>query len=284
MEEALDRGFLRAPNRRRLKFALMWANHDWADYFPPPFGKPWNSWLPSRHTEGDLERVFDECATRYFRRPNYWRVDGRLFFSLFLPVRFIEQLGGEKATRRLLTRVDRRLAARRLPPVHWNGMIWDASRAPMLQAAGFHSTTSYNMASTGTTSPELTQEYTDLVEAHRRHWKTFDGKPLVHCPVVTIGWDVTPRCDQSLKWPFPPSPVSGGHDYPYGHLVVNNTPELFEKLCRHAAEHVAHAPRDKRPFAVFVNAWNEWTEGSYLLPEKRTGKAHLEALQRAFGG
>jgi hypothetical protein len=43
MEEALERGFLHAPNPNRLKFALMWANHHWADYFPAPFGQKWNS-------------------------------------------------------------------------------------------------------------------------------------------------------------------------------------------------------------------------------------------------
>ena len=37
-----------------------------------------------------------------------------------------------------------------------------------------------------------------------------------------------------------------------------------------------------KPFAVMLNAWNEWTEGSYLLPEKRTGTAYLEALRRVF--
>ena len=46
MEEALEKGFLKAPNRKRLKFALMWANHNWADYFPALYDKPWNSWLP----------------------------------------------------------------------------------------------------------------------------------------------------------------------------------------------------------------------------------------------
>ena len=31
-----------------------------------------------------------------------------------------------------------------------------------------------------------------------------------------------------------------------------------------------------------INAWNEWTEGSYLLPDTVNGTAHLEAIQNIF--
>ena len=39
----------------------------------------------------------------------------------------------------------------------------------------------------------------------------------------------------------------------------------------------------RQPFAVLINAWNEWTEGCFLLPEERTGNARVEAIQRTFG-
>lgn len=36
LHDALERSFLQAPNRHRnrLRFALMWANHDWNTIFP----------------------------------------------------------------------------------------------------------------------------------------------------------------------------------------------------------------------------------------------------------
>ncbi|RFC42744.1 MAG: Glycosyltransferase WbsX, partial [Verrucomicrobia bacterium] len=46
----------------------------------------------------------------------------------------------------------------------------------------------------------------------------------------------------------------------------------------------AHVQQDpQQPFAVFVNAWNEWTEYSFLLPEKRYGLGYLRELKKALG-
>jgi len=281
MEEALERGFLKAPSRRRVKFAIMWANHDWSDYFPPPFAKPWNMWLPSRHSAHDLERVIDYSIQHYFCQPNYWKVDGRLFYSIFQPAKFIQELGGPQTTRKLLAKIDRRLRAAGLPAIHWNGMLWSADPVPSMKDAGFHSTTTYVINSTGKAPETLVERYEDLMEAHQQSWKRLSAAPLPHCPIVSMGWDVTPRCIKDLPWPFPKSPVSGRHDYPYMSLTVGNTPELYEQLCRDARRHVEM--NEPLPSAVFLNAWNEWTEGSYLLPEKRYGTAYLKALKKVFG-
>ncbi|MBS0662149.1 MAG: glycoside hydrolase family 99-like domain-containing protein [Verrucomicrobia bacterium] len=282
MEEALERGFLRAPNRRRLKFALMWANHHWADYFPAPFDQPWNSWLPIRHTPRDLTRVVDYAVENYFRQPNYWRVEDRLFFSLFQAEWLVEQLGGIEATRREFRKIDRRLAAAGLPAMHWNAMTWGAGPVAKLKAAGFHSTTTYNVTSDGRPKGGMVQQYPAVMAEHGRKWRELAAAPLPHCPVVTMGWDVTMRCVQKLRWPFPPSKRTGNHDYPYCHLVVGNTPRRFGRLCCQARAFAESDPR--RPYAVFVNAWNEWTEASYLLPEKRYGLAYLRELKKAFLG
>ena len=280
MQEALEQGFLRAANRDRMKFALMWANHDRRDQFCPVFGKERTVWLPSRHSPHDLERVIDYCAEHYFRQSNYWQVQGRLFFSVFLAPKFVEELGGAQPTRRLLERIDSRLRRANLPPMHWNGMVSSPSAAKTLQEAGFHSTSRYNIHSAGKVRPDLTESYEDIIEAHRQHWQRMSSAPLVDLPVVTTGWDVSPRCAHDIPWPFPLSPITGRHEYPYVPVVVGNTPELFERLLRDAAQHIAQAPR--QPFAVLLNAWNEWTEGCYLLPEERTGTAFLEAVKRAF--
>jgi len=281
MEEGLERGFLHARNRRKVKFALMWANHHWADYFPPPFAKTWNSWLPSRHTPADWNRVVEYCAGNYFSQPNYWRVDGKLFFSLFEPARFVRELGGPEKARRVLAATNRILTRRKLPPLHLNAMLWEPEPVGDLKAAGFSSTTTYNITATDSVPGNFTMDYRDLIVSHEKHWAKFAGTPLPHCPTVTIGWDCTPRCVKDLPWPFPADPRTGKHDYPYLPVVVGNTPALFGALCDKARARCLET--QPSPNAVFVNAWNEWTEGSMLLPEKRYGLGYLKALKAAFG-
>jgi hypothetical protein len=274
MEEALEKGFLRASNRNRMKFALMWANHDRRDQFCPEFGKPRTVWLPARHSPRDLTRVIDYCIEHYFRQPNYWRVNGGFFFSIFHAEDFIKQLGGAEKTRALFKEMDDRLRKAKLPPMHWNAMVKDPKAAAVAEQAGFHSTSRYNVHSANKVRPDFTERYEDVMEAHREHWKKMLASPLVNLPVVTMGWDSTPRCRPDVPWPFPKS------EYPYTPVVVGNTPERFEQLLRDAARHIKNDPR--KPFGVLINAWNEWTEGGYLLPEERTGTAYLEAIKRTF--
>ena len=295
MEEALESGFLQAPNRNRLRFALMWANHHWSDYFPAPFEGAWNSWLPMRHSLRDLNTVIDYCVDHYFCQANYWRVHDELFFSIFQPELLIDHLGGAEKARRAFQRIDRALHARGLPSIHWNAMTKSAEHVPQFAAAGFATTTSYNCITSGKAGPgtDLIDRYEDVVKAHRKLWRAMSNDKCPYLPVVTTGWDVTPRCRHEVPWPFqPPKQMTEGHPfaehnpkgklcYPYIQVAVGNTPARFGRLCHDAAQHLRET-ESKHP-VVFLNAWNEWTEGAYLLPEKRYGDGYLKAVRSAFG-
>lgn len=39
----------------------------------------------------------------------------------------------------------------------------------------------------------------------------------------------------------------------------------------------------KAPRIVTVNSWNEWTEGSYIESDAKSGCAYLEAVRDVFG-
>lgn len=65
------------------------------------------------------------------------------------------------------------------------------------------------------------------------------------------------------------------------HIFVNSSPaayqEWLEKVVKHSQKSL---PADRR--YVFVNAWNEWAEGTHLEPDRRYGYAYLQATSDAI--
>jgi hypothetical protein len=294
MEEALEQGFLQAPNRERLKFALMWANHSWGTW-PAITGIPGMHaasginqgqaiWLPQRHYLEDLDRVVDYCCEHYFHEPNYWRVDGQPVFSFFNVNALPEELGGEAAARGALERMTARAQTHGLPGIHFvanigccddNLYCCGYDRPPRARAMGFSSVFAYNIVRTPGFSALANDRplvpYEDVIASHQYCWDRIERWGVPHHPVVTLGCDVTPRWHRGVTLPMDFRALG------YEPIIIGNTPERFSELCRLALQQTAQNPE---PRAIFLNAWNEWTEGMYLLPEEQYGTAYLEALRR----
>ena len=270
----LEQAFLQATNQARLKFALMWANHDWRNYFPVPKDQEPAMLLPSRTSPRDFGRLMQYCRTTYFCRSNYWRVAGGLYFGIFETDKFVQQLGGPAATRRVLEQIRAETRQAGLGELHFGAFPGAPESLVTLREAGFDSATTYNVTGSGKASlPDHPLDwYADLVDRHVSFWKSMDTGQLPYLPVVTIGWDPSPRWAKDA--PFPPT----RGDYPYGSLVVSNSPAQLGRLMALARQQVDHARL--RPAAIVINAWNEWTEGSALLPEAQLGTEYLEALKR----
>ena len=83
-------------------------------------------------------------------------------------------------------------------------------------------------------------------------------------PHASVGWDNTHR--------YP----ARGQEV----VVQNSTPHTFEASLHRAKDYVDSHP--EQPPLITINSWNEWTEGSYLLPDMRWGYAYLEAIRKVF--
>lgn len=275
LHRPLEEGFLKARNRQKLKYALMWANHDWRNCFPAPLDNKQTLWLPSRVTPGDFERVMAHCIALHFRQPNYWRVNGGLYFSVFRADAFVQQLGGTEKARAVVDRARQQIAAAGLGRLHL-AAFRSSGAATKLRAAGFDSLTTYSLGDGGKGSlpNQPIVNYADLVDRHEMFWKEMDAGVLPYTPIVSVGWDTSSRWPKDCPWPPPNT------GYPYTPVVVGNTPELFGEVCRRARRHFESSRL--RPPAILVNAWNEWTEGSALLPDREYKTRFLEELSRAF--
>lgn len=276
---ALDNGFLRAPNRQRLKFALMWANEDFADIYPIKSASPavWRRGTVSRQT---FDHMVDEAISRYFVQPNYWKIDGKPYFSIYVVGALITGLGGLKQTRDALEHFRAKAKEAGFPGVHVNiigfalpGEAKQAKDRPNLDASqktepdtftflGADSVTCYTWAHA--TPPSKPTESYDRWAARSvslwSRWQKSMSRPFF--PNVSLGWDGSPR------------------NYPSG-IVVDNSPALVRKYLEKAKRYLDLQPADRR--ILTLNSWNEWTEQGTLEPDTKWGLGYLEAVQQVFG-
>jgi hypothetical protein len=64
-------------------------------------------------------------------------------------------------------------------------------------------------------------------------------------------------------------------------IFTNATPERFAYWFKKLVEVTATRPAPEQ--LIFLNAWNEWSEGTYLEPDKRHGFKYLEAVRDGLG-
>lgn len=273
--EALDRGFLQAANRNRMKFGIMWANHTWQDNHPASLTEALGNLLPIRHSLEDLDRVVDVWSKRYFCQPNYWRIDGKPWCSFYLLSSLLEQLGGKAGVAKAVERLRRRAQLNGEPDLFFGIFTKTPQEGILAKELGFDQVTTYNIRQGRHQQPaQALVDYTDVMLEHADTWLRFLKEDLTYWPVVTQGWDVTTRIHPFEPWP----PVRW--NWPWGHVVTENTPERFGQLvdaCRRFM-----SLQRPHPKVMVINAWNEWTEGSVLLPTKDWENKVLENLKSAL--
>ncbi len=276
-ERCLDDGFLKAPNRDKLKFALMWANHN------PIYSHPGSYLHPADPLWGDIGkttpetfvRCIDHCIRNYFIQPNYLRVDGGIYFAIHQPSRLVRNLGGVHAARLLLDDFRARVAAAGLGKLVLDSNLqcwdnWEDSDAlnREIREAGFDMVSSYNWI--GLDGPAR-KDYSEWFGRNRTFAQDTTRRLQVPFnPVVALGWDCSPRTVQSDMFER--------IGYPFGTVILNNTPEEFEKALRHVAQFAASGQSNAR--IMHLSCWNEWTEGAYLEPDEANGYKKLEAVKK----
>jgi len=123
IEEALRKGFLKAPNRDRIKFALMWANHTYIDCHPFAPGDNFSNapiWRKGEVGRTAFERHTQDAIQSYFTLPNYWKIDGCPYFSIYDLDKLISGLGNVAATRAALDDFRARVKAAGFPDLYLN--------------------------------------------------------------------------------------------------------------------------------------------------------------------
>jgi len=280
LERCLEQGFMKAGNVDKMQFSLMWANHDWGNAHPVRRGD-----TIVHATSGEVggeafEKMTDLIIERYFRHPSHLAIDGAPFFSIYNLNSLVKGFGGSlEETRAALARFTQKTIKAGFPGLHLNaigyyvqvldgelGKLKTVNAAEML---GFTSIGHYVWAHfVPLSGPELTKDFTVAKTEYLAALKKNQAESsLPVYPNVTMGWDSSPRTVQSDLWTTSP--------YPWTQILTGNTPAEFGKAFQ---EIRAFAIEHNLPM-VSLNAWNEWTEGSYLEPDTTNGLGYLEAIR-----
>lgn len=283
LERCLNEGFLKAPNSQRLKFALMWANHDWLDIHP--CGRKSRHLLyPGKVTPETFRVMCRRVIDQYFLQPNYFCIDGAPYFSLYHLNEFLHNFNSVEEARLALEEFRDMVRTAGLPGLHLNCVVWGNPVLPcegrmvnmceVVHQLGFDSVTSYVWIHHVSLKGAIETPYNQVRDAYFDHWEKTHAEygAIPYFPNVTVGWDSSPRTLMSDIW----EPTVG---YPYMGTISENTPANFQEALRRCKERMALY----RIPTMNINCWNEWTEGSMLEPEEQYGEGYLEAVKNIFG-
>lgn len=274
METTLNNGFLKADNVNKMKFYLMWANHDVVNTWDTRLNKIndgnviWNG----KVSRDEFEKICKRNIEKYFKLPQYYKIDGKPVFMIYDVPQLIAGLGGieqtaaalkwfkEETKRAGFTGLELQLTmwSQNLNYSGFDGGKGKAPESAFVKKLGFTSATHYQFVH----FIDVNDDYMNIIKKVKKEWARIDTTfELTYYPHVSIGWDNSPRLGRSA-------------------VMKNNTPENFAKALQMAKDFVDAHPR-QAPL-ITINSWNEWTETSYLEPDNVYGYGYLDAVKSIF--
>ena len=283
LECCLNDGFLGAKNNGKMKFYLMWANHN-ANHL-------WNKDLSDSDVadtviwQGGINRydfmqMADRIIDKYFGLENYYTIDGCPVFMIYELSTFVKGMGSVEEAVLALKWLKERVVEKGFKGVHLQltarrkGALLNISGvdgAPSLDSAdimkllGIDTVTHYQYVHF---VKNINTDYNEIMEEVKPVWEEMESEYGVpYFAHVSLGWDNNPRFNKFVP-----------------RVVKNNTPENIEKAFREAKAYTdrLHERYPDLPRLITVNSWNEWTETSYLEPDTLYGYGYLEAIKKVF--
>lgn len=173
------------------------------------------------------------------------------------------------------------------PGIHFDAVVWGVGVLPgshrladpstMVGRLPFATASSYTWCHH---VDLLTQPFPlgDWDEVRRRTYSQYEQYPrllgLPFIPNISVGWDCSPRTSGALSWE-----ARKGYGWtPVFECAVGT----IKSAARDARSILRAQAAAGAPQIVTVNAWNEWTEGSYLMPDSDRGLELLATLSECF--
>ena len=271
LEKTID-AFLAAPNVGRMKFFLMWANHDATTLWDLERSHKDEVIWPGGVDRSTFDAVANRVINRYMTHPSYYRIEGKPVFSVYHINNLVNGLGGLEQARDALDGLRGKAASAGLGGLHLQAVVTseipqipppgggEARHANTLALLGFDSATCYQWCH----FVQPKGPYETWAKHSIPLWDMWTAEySMPFFPHVSIGWDTNPRFKGLLD------------------AVIEPSVEGFADSLQQAKAFIAR--NNLQPRLITINSWNEWGEGSYLEPDTRFGMQYLEAVKEVFG-
>ena len=281
LEQCLNNGFLGAKNNEQMNFYLMWANHD--------VGNTWDKRIAHFEDniiwrgavqEDEFIRMSERIIEKFFMRPNYYQIDGAPVFAIYEIANFLAGFADLDTAKAAIESFRARTKARGFSGLNLQLIVWTLQdfevthqgkkvTMPVNELSnflGFDSVTHYQYVHFA----KLNRDYAEIMVDVVKEWHLISEKfEATYFPHVSIGWDNQIRYS-----------VKRDSNRPENSEIFNNPPAEIESALQAAKAFLIE--KGLNPQLVTINSWNEWTECSYLEPDKLHGYGYLEAIARTF--
>ncbi len=250
-EQGLDALF-KSRYGNMLNFCLLYANHN----------------RPGSHSARDFENMTAFWINNYFKRSNYLKVEGKPVVVMFAPRNPAKDMGVEavKASFEKMRAMCREAGLKGLYLVACNNDSVDS--LPQLKEMGYDAISCYNWPRLNMNPEEVVARrasYEKNIEGYKNAWeKLADANVLKLIPPVAAGWDDRPWAGARAVERY------------------GRTPELFKRHLIDAKKFLDTRESDPKLKMLFVEAWNELGEGSYIEPHREFGFGYLDAIRQVF--
>ncbi len=239
-------------------FCLGWANASWTGVW---YGMKDSVILKQQYLgEVDDKRHFYEMLTA-FKDSRYMKVDGRPIFLIYNPSEH-PYLGA------FMTFWDQLAREEGLSGMYFIAAIRGDQRLGDFDAVTFIDPFEYfSLGRLVTFAQEIAHKYFGRPRRVVRYKQllNFLAKRKLQSNEIPL---VVPNFDNTAR--------SGK----MGTVIIDPDPNLFEEMLKNAVSKVSHRPEQER--IVILEAWNEWAEGNYVEPDRRFGRAFLNAIKNVM--
>ena len=246
--------FFRADKHRHgMRYALLYVNN--GGFSVPP---------------AEWDDLCHRWVTENFKRPGYFKIDGKPLLVVFSAGDMRKAWGGDAGVASAWGRLRATAKAAGLPGVF---VVCCATPGPKngwtnlddLAKEGYDAYSGYNYPGVAGTVKGA-NPYQRLIDGSVDIWNDFaaDGR-RPYIPVVTDGWDAQPWNETPFWYVRTPAEVE----------------DFVARAVSWEREHPKMEVLDKTPL-IFIEAWNELGEGSYVVPTHGAGFTYVDAIHRGL--